>query len=134
MTGSPLTVVMYHYVRPISRSRYPGIKGLELELFREQLGYIARHYTAVTMEAVVAAIRGEESLPSNAALLTFDDGYRDHHDFVLPLLVEKGLQGSFFVPAKPVVSKCVLDVNKVHFILASASDAGLVAAEMELMM
>ena len=101
MLTAPLTIVMYHYVRPIRQSRYPGIKGLELELFREQLAYIGRHYSVVTMEAVAAAAHGGDPLPFNAALLTFDDGYRDHRDFVLPLLIEKGFQGSFFVPAKP---------------------------------
>ena len=128
-----LTIVMYHYVRPLSRSRYPGIKGLEVSAFKEQLEYLARHYTPVTMQTVVAAVRGETPLPRNAVLLTFDDGYRDHHDFVLPLLVERELEGSFFVPAAPVVSGCVLDVNKIHFILASVPDTARVVSEMERM-
>lgn len=39
---SNLTVVMYHYVRPIERSRYPAIKGIELNDFKEQVGYIKK--------------------------------------------------------------------------------------------
>ncbi len=31
--SQPITVVMYHYVRRIEESRYPEIKGLELDLF-----------------------------------------------------------------------------------------------------
>ena len=30
-------------------------------------------------------------------VLTFDDGYRSHHDFVMPLLKEKGMTGTFYV-------------------------------------
>lgn len=132
MTQSRLTVVMYHYVRPIAGSPYPGIKGLEIALFREQLGYLVRHYTPVTMEAVVASLTGDAPLPENAVLLTFDDGYRDHRDFVLPALIERELQGSFFVPAAPVMQRRVLDVNKLHFILAAVPDAAAVASAMEL--
>ncbi len=131
MTGLPLTAVMYHYVRPVSRSRYPRINGLEVAAFKEQLAYLDRHYTVVTMEGVIAAIRGQESLPPNAALLTFDDGYRDHYDFVLPLLIDKGLQGSFFVPADPVVSRRVLDVNKLHLILAVSPETGKIVDAIE---
>ena len=30
-----LTIVMYHYVRPIANSDFPGIKGLELQGFND---------------------------------------------------------------------------------------------------
>lgn len=133
MPASNLTVVMYHYVRPIAGSRYPGIKGLELALFKEQLDYISRRYAVVTIESVIGALQGIAPLPANPVLLTFDDGYRDHHDFVLPVLVERKLEGSFFVPASPVLSREVLDVNKIHFILAAAPAAAAVAGELDAM-
>ncbi len=31
---SYLTIVMYHYTRPINGSKLPGIKGLELDVFK----------------------------------------------------------------------------------------------------
>ena len=39
-----LTIVMYHYVRDLKNSRFPGIKGLELDLFKEQIEYLHKHY------------------------------------------------------------------------------------------
>ena len=118
--NSPLTIVMYHYVRNLGRSRYPAIKGLDTELFRGQLAYFARHYSVVGMEEVIAAVNGEpEALPPQPLLLTFDDGYIDHFTNVLPLLAEHGMQGSFFPPAKAIEEGQVLDVNKLHFVLAS---------------
>lgn len=131
MKRGPLTVVMYHFVRPIRGSRYPGIKGLEVAEFVGQLDYLERHYRIVDMESVVAALNGDEALPPNAALLTFDDGYVDHHAHVLPVLERRRLQGSFFVPAEPVLAGRVLDVNKLHLILATAPDAQGLAAEVE---
>lgn len=37
------------------------------------------------------------TLPRCAAVITFDDGYRDNHDVALPLLLEHGMQAAFFV-------------------------------------
>jgi peptidoglycan/xylan/chitin deacetylase (PgdA/CDA1 family) len=120
--SSGLTIVTYHYVRDAARSRFPAIKGLTIEAFRGQLAYIARHYQIVTMESVLDALAdGGTGLPARAALLTFDDGYADHFNHVLPILDELGVQGSFFPPARPVLDDRVLGVNKIHFILAAAS-------------
>lgn len=117
-----LIIVMYHYVRPLRGSRYPDLKALELERFRGQLDFIQRHYHVVSMEEVIAATRGDASLPERALLMTFDDGYRDHYQYVLPLLVDQGLQGSFFPPVCAVRDNRMLDVNKIHFILASGAN------------
>ena len=43
-----LDIVMYHYVRPISKSRYPKIKGLELEAFKKQLDFFLKEKNLVT--------------------------------------------------------------------------------------
>lgn len=117
---SNVYIVMYHYVREIQRSRYNGIKGLEVSLFREQVKFLKQHFHIVTMEEVVAACKGEEELPERAAVLTFDDGYIDHYKYVFPILKNEKVQGSFFVPGKTFTEHKLLDVNKVHFILAAA--------------
>src|SRR3984957_6663662 len=123
MTQS-LTIVMYHYVRNLARSRFPAIKGLSLERFRRQLDYIESHYTPVTVGAVLASIATAEALPENAVLLTFDDGYSDHFINVFPLLDARRIQGCFFPPAQAILEHTVLDVNKIHFVLAAASNVG----------
>jgi len=117
-----LTIVMYHYVRDLARSRYPRIKGRTTEEFRKQLAHLAERHTAVTRARVLAAFRGQEPLPANAALLTFDDGYLDHYTNVFPLLHERGIEGWFFPPARAIREGRVLDVNKLHFVLATVSD------------
>ncbi len=92
---------MYHYVRRINNSRYPGIKGLELKDFIEQIKYLKRHYNIVTMEEVIGASQGDEQLPVNSALLTFDDGYAEHFSHVYPVLKKHQLQGSFSMASPP---------------------------------
>src|ERR1017187_5210893 len=119
-----VTIVMYHYIRDLKRSRFPAIKGLSVDRFCRQLEYIQAHYTPISVEKVVVALESREDLPPNPILLTFDDGYSDHFANVFPLLDARGIQGCFFPPAQAVLEHTVLDVNKIHFVLAAVSDAG----------
>jgi peptidoglycan/xylan/chitin deacetylase (PgdA/CDA1 family) len=120
--GQPVTIVMYHYVRDLKRSRYPAIKGLDLTRFCRQLDYIQAHYTPISADQLLAALGpGAQDLPLNPILLTFDDGYLDHFTNVFPLLEGRNIRGCFFPPAQAILEHKVLDVNKIHFVLASVA-------------
>ncbi len=123
---SALTIAMYHYVRDLERSRFPGIRGRRISEFKAQLDHIAANYHVVTAQQVMGAVQRIEPLPPNAMWLTFDDGYVDHYLNVLPLLLERDWQGAFFPPSRAVADGELLDVNKIHFLLASAGSAGLI--------
>ena len=117
---SKLYISMYHYTRDIVHSRYPQIKGLDTNLFRQQIEYMKNNFNIVTMEQVIDAVEGKSELSEKALLLTFDDGYIDNYTFAFPILEEFGIQGSFFIPGKTFTTHQLLDVNKIHYILASA--------------
>jgi peptidoglycan/xylan/chitin deacetylase (PgdA/CDA1 family) len=118
-----VTIVMYHYVRDLARSRYPAIKGLTLERFNRQLDHLQANYTPISVQDLFDALSSSQrKLPLNSVLLTFDDGYTDHFINVLPILKNRGMRGCFFPPAQAVLEHKVLDVNKIHFILASVSN------------
>lgn len=121
-----LYIVMYHYVRNLKYSRFPELKGLDLELFKEQIKFLKNNFNIIRMEDVIAYYTGNYVLPENAVLLTFDDGYSDNYLNVFPILQEEKLQGSFFIPAKTFIEHQVLDVNKVHFVLASTNINNLI--------
>lgn len=114
-----LNIVTYHYTRDLSHSRYPNIKGLDIPLFREQIYFFKSNFNVVEMEQVIDAVAGRSELPEKSVLLTFDDGYIDNYTYALPVLEEAGVQGSFFIPGKTFTTHQLLDVNKIHYILAS---------------
>jgi peptidoglycan/xylan/chitin deacetylase (PgdA/CDA1 family) len=125
-----LSTIMYHYIRPISVSRYPGIKGLEYDDFIGQLEYLKKNYTPVTIEDVVGFLQEDvKNLPKNAVLLTFDDAYIDHFKYAYPALKKFGMQGSFYAPVKAVTERVLLDVNKIHFTLAACSDTKILLSD-----
>ena len=117
-----LAIVMYHYVRDLTFSRYPRIKGLDTAQFKQQLDFFQQrggHF--VRLEQVQEAIQGGGSLPENSLLLTFDDGYADHFTNVFPILNERKIPAFFSMPGKIIAERKLLDVNRIHFILASIS-------------
>ena len=86
--------VMYRYLRPRAEG-LPHFPYLALADFQRQLDQFASTYGFVGRPAFVNSVGGEPS--PDEVLLTFDDGLRDHRDFVLPVLRERGLFGLFYV-------------------------------------
>lgn len=125
-----LTIVMYHYVRPLAEGRFQ-LAGLDVALFEEQIDYLARHYHIASGAEVVAALRGETELPDRSVLLTFDDGYKDHYVHAFRIMRERGLPGVFFVPSAPVLERSILNVNKIHFVLAATDRPDLLADQID---
>lgn len=125
-----LYISMYHYTRDLKHSRYPEIKGLDIPLFKKQMEFFKDNFNVVRMEQVIDAVKGRSNLPENALLLTFDDGYADNYTYAFPILEEFGFQGSFFIPGKTFTTHQLLDVNKIHYILASA-DINKLAADVK---
>ncbi len=131
MDSNRVTIVMYHYVRDLKNSRYPSIKGLDVKLFKEQVSYLNKNYHFVTAEEVIDAIENDKVLPPKSVMLTFDDGYADHFDYVFPFLDKLGIQGLFFPPAGAILDHSLLDVNKIHFILAAEDDKSKIIKEIK---
>lgn len=121
-----LYVSMYHYTRELKHSRYPEIRGLDDLQFRHQIEFMKDNFNIVTMEQVIDSVTSGDELPDKALLLTFDDGYVDNYLYAFPILEEYGVQGTFFIPGKTFTTHQLLDVNKVHYIVASADKNQLV--------
>jgi peptidoglycan/xylan/chitin deacetylase (PgdA/CDA1 family) len=118
---------MYHYVRDLKNSRYKKIKGLDVNLFKTQIKFLVDNFNIIKMEDLIEFYEVGKKLPEKSCLLTFDDGYVDHFQTVFPILDFFNIQGSFFVPAKSFAEHKLLDVNKLHFVLATVdSDSQLV--------
>jgi len=120
MGNKQVTVITYHYVRELTRSRYPAIKGIDLNAFRKQLNYLRRNYTFISISDLIHAIENESEIPDKALLLTFNDNYIDHFKYVFPILDEMNIQGCFFPEIRAITEDVVLPNHKIHYILASA--------------
>lgn len=95
-----LTVIMFHRVIDPADPRWASCDPdytLDTALFDRCLAFFARHYNIVSVDDVLAARRGEASLPARALLITFDDGWSDNVDFALPRLRAIDMPALLFV-------------------------------------
>ncbi len=72
------------------RMRGTALTVAELERVLDEAGPI------LPLEAVERALKAGETPPAGS-VLTFDDGYREHLDVVVPLLRERGATATFYV-------------------------------------
>lgn len=86
------TFLCYHSVAP----RGPEYLTVDAGLFERQLDELARRRIACGGPAELAAC-ADGSLAAPTAFLTFDDGFLDNYETVLPLLRERGLPALCFV-------------------------------------
>ena len=93
-----LTIIMYHYVRPIAESDFPGINGLEFDGFIRQLDFRRKLSHSIFRGGSYNCVLKGTNLNKKSCWLTFDDGYKDHHDFVLPELIKRNLSSEHSFP------------------------------------
>lgn len=120
MTDSPQTLltVMYHYVRDVKDTEFPELKALDIDAFRAQVDYCASRYEMASLASALAFLSGEYQPERPLCLLTFDDGLADHYEHVTPILVDRGIQGVFFLTTGCIEEGFVLSVHKSHFLMA----------------
>ena len=114
---SEINIVMYHYVREIKKSKFPNLKGLEFKHFKNQIQYFEKNFNILSDDDLIEIIEKKKLPRKKSIFLTFDDGYKDHYDYVYPYLKERKIKGNFYPPIQVLKNNKVLDVNKIHFIL-----------------
>ena len=116
--SSNCLVVMYHYVRDPENTPFKDLNTLRLNDFERQLDFLESNYEMIDYETFLAGLTGVKSFPGKCCLLTFDDGFIEHHEVVFPRLVSRRLHGVFFVATAPYLDKKVLKVHQIHFLMA----------------
>jgi len=119
-----LVTVMWHYVRDADAEPRVGAGFVDVATFDAQLDRIGRLRTIVGWRQVAEALAGGRPLPSDAVLLTFDDGVVDHHRTVLPRLADRGWPAVFFVTARRPGDRLAVG-HRIHVLLADHSPAEL---------
>lgn len=87
-------VMMYHDILPQKEVFFD----VTYQEFEEHLQLIQNSgLTPISMDQLVAHLRTGTPLPEKPILLTFDDGYGGHYEFVYPLLKKYGYPGVFSI-------------------------------------
>ena len=109
---SNIYIVMYHYVREIKNSKFPNIKGLEFSNFKKQINYFIKNFNIISNADLIEILETKKIPKKKSILLTFDDGYKDHWEYVFPYLLKKKIPGCFYPPVQVIKKKKFLMLTK----------------------
>ena len=88
-------VLCYHKVDP---RRELGVTRISPRRFARQIERLAADgWRALTLDELIACVRGERAAAANEVALTFDDGYRSLRDHAFPVLEAHGFAATCFV-------------------------------------
>jgi peptidoglycan/xylan/chitin deacetylase (PgdA/CDA1 family) len=103
-----IPVLCYHRVSP----KISSIYDLTPEMLEEHLQFFKENgYHPITALQYVNSQTHPEILPDNPVVLTFDDGNKDHYQYVFPLLQQYGYQATFFIYPAAVSEKSAYSIT-----------------------
>jgi peptidoglycan/xylan/chitin deacetylase (PgdA/CDA1 family) len=121
-TDANILIPYYHMV---SDRDLPHVKHLyeykNVKSVVDDLDFLGKKYSSITLQDLLDSLYRGRKLPGNAMLLTFDDGFREMHDVVAPLLLKKGIHATFFVNTDFIDNHDMCYLNKAS-ILADVLD------------
>lgn len=93
-------ILAYHRVDEIDPDDDldPGLISATPSDFEAQIRLVAERYSPISLDELVAAHRGQGTLPPRAVLMTFDDGYEDFARNAWPIMKRFGVPAVLFVP------------------------------------
>ncbi|QQG37901.1 MAG: polysaccharide deacetylase family protein [Candidatus Kaiserbacteria bacterium] len=90
------------------------------EAFREQMRYVAKHYSVLELDDAMKRLRSG-TLPAYSIAITFDDGYRNFYEHAYPILRELHIPATMFLATDFVLRKKPLWVDRLEYALGKGS-------------
>jgi len=114
---------MYHYVRERSGSQKKLGRTLTVSpaTFADQLDALKLHgYTTIRFADLLSGA----TLPQKPVILTFDDGYIDASENVLPALTVRQMTGTFFIITGDVGKSDYMTLDDLRLLVDSGMEIG----------
>lgn len=114
LTGVRIVLPFYHAIsdRKLAHLKhlYPVISPA---LFEQHIDYLLKYYKPASYDMLL-----QEKLPDgNYFILTFDDGLRQFHDIVAPILIRKGIPATCFLNTGFIDNKKIFFRMKVSLLI-----------------
>ena len=105
MTQPRAVVLMYHSVVEDPRQTANTIRiSQSRESFEWQMRALAERFNPITLDQVVDFAQQRSDLPRRSVAVTFDDGFADNYEFVLPILAKYGIRATFYIMVNAVAT------------------------------
>ena len=119
-----VAILRYHAICPRDAGYADPAICISPAAFEEHVSYLARNYAVLPLTLVVDALREGKSLPPNAVVITFDDGYADNLA-AARVLHKHGCSATFYIttgcmadgePFWPAETPALIDSIKRPFV------------------
>jgi peptidoglycan/xylan/chitin deacetylase (PgdA/CDA1 family) len=118
-----LLVLSYHRIGNAEDDLFdPGVFSATADEFDNQIAYLKRRLSLVTLEEALAFIDGTDKDRTRRCrvLITFDDGYLDNYEIAYPILRSHGVQGVFFLATGMVGSREIPWWDRIAYLVKTA--------------
>jgi len=125
--GQVLILGYHRIVADLAQAERESISGLitSVETFRRHLQLVREGYEVLTLDEAAVVLRGERQVGRAAAVITFDDGYRDVYDQAWPVLRELDLPATVFLPTAYIDGPRLLEHDRIYWLIFQARARGL---------
>lgn len=117
-TGREIIFPFYH---TISDDDLPYISNLyplrSINDFKKGLDYFCKHFNPVNLEEVFDRVHSPKKFGKPAFHLSFDDGLREVHQIIAPILEERGIPATFFINTDFIDNQSLFYRYKIGLIL-----------------
>jgi len=96
-SGQACLILGYHGTTDADPAYFS--RGHAISNVRDQLRYLKRHLSLVSLEEIALAVSRGESPPAASFAVTFDDGLDNNVTFAIPMLQEFNVPATFFIPS-----------------------------------
>jgi biofilm PGA synthesis lipoprotein PgaB len=88
-----VAVLEYHDINP-NESAY----SISPEHFQQHLQALkSNHYNVISMDEFIEFLNGSKTVPPNAVVITFDDGYESFYKYAYPILKKENMTATEFL-------------------------------------
>ena len=106
--------IVYHKIKKYDQ-KFKYDKFLHVKNFDKQVHFFKKKYSFIDCKEL---FNKEKKFNNNDIFLTFDDGLKNHYQFVYPLLKKNKINGIFYLSTLPYTDEKILLVHKNHIILS----------------
>lgn len=115
LVGPQLAILLYHSICPNDGNWF----GSEVSPtnFNIQMEYFSRKYEILSLNDLVVKFKQPKSLPANAVVITFDDGYKNNYVYAYPILKKYSMPATIFVTTGNIGNGQMFWWDKVAYVL-----------------
>jgi peptidoglycan/xylan/chitin deacetylase (PgdA/CDA1 family) len=121
-------ILAYHrVVADIALAERESIYGLVIsaETFERHMQIVRENCDVLTLDEAAEVLRGERTVKHTAAVVTFDDGYRDVYEHAWPVLRRYAMPATVYVPTALIGGTQLLDHDRLFWLVLRAREQGI---------